>query len=319
MPRPALLLAILALLAAAAAAGAPHARAAEVTAHGAPLALAVEPVALGEGRLAPGVALLGAWVLRADSPDFGGISGILVEGDRLTGLTDRAHWIEARIDPAAEPPLAEARIAPMLGAGGRPLAGAAIDAESIARTDGALWVGFEQDHRLMRHAGGGRLSDPLRPRDFGRLGANAGVEGLATLPDGSLLAIAESREADAFPVWVLRPRGAVRRGRLPARTIHDVTSAEIGPDGRLYLLQRHFSVATGVSMRLVGYAIGPEGLPDPASEAELALYDSASGIDNMEALAVVPDPGGGLLLWILADDNFNPPQRTILLLLRIAA
>lgn len=295
-----------------------RAGAAEVTAHGVALSLAAEPVALGEGRLGRGVALLGAWVLRADSPDFGGISGLLVEGDRMIAVTDRGHWIEARIDPAAEPPLSQARIAPMLGAGGRPLSGASTDAEALARSDGALWVGFEQDHRLMRHVGAGRLSDTVRPRDFGRLRANAGVEGLATLPDGSLLAIAEAREDDGFPVWVLRPRGAIRRGRLPARTIHDVTAADIGPDERLYLLQRHYSVATGVSMRLLRYDLGPEGMPDPGSEVELALYESQSGIDNMEGLAAVPHPEGGILLWIVSDDNFNPPQRTLLLALRIA-
>jgi hypothetical protein len=58
-------------------------------------------------------------------------------------------------------------------------------------------------------------------------------------------------------------------------------------------------------------------LPRPESAEELAAFGPLSGIDNMEGLAVAPGPGGALTLWLVSDDNFNPPQRTILVALSL--
>lgn len=303
------------VLLAAALASAP-APAGDLTAHGEPLPLEARAIRIAPDRLAEGVSLAGAWQLTARHPDFGGLSGLLVEGERLTAITDRGAWITARLDRQAEPPLSAARIAPMLGPGGRPVTGRARDAESLARAGGVLHVAFEGAHRIMRHTGGGRLVDPARLPGFAALGGNSGVEGLAALPGGGISAIAEGRRDGAFPMWHIGPRGAVE-GRLPARSKHDVTAADIGPDGRLYLLRRHWSPAAGVSIRLDAYALGPDALPRPESAEELAAFGPLSGIDNMEGLAVAPGPGGALTLWLVSDDNFNPPQRTILVALSL--
>jgi hypothetical protein len=41
-------------------------------------------------------------------------------------------------------------------------------------------------------------------------------------------------------------------------------------------------------------------------------------IDNFEGLAVVRDPSGGVLVYLLSDDNYSPLQRTLLLRFRLA-
>ncbi len=285
------------------------------TVEGTPITITADPVAISEDGLAPGVTRAGAWVLTADHPAFGGISGLLIEADRLTAVTDRGHWLTARLDPASDALLSEARIAPMLGAAGLPLAG--TDAEALARgADGALWVAFERDHRVMRHQGRGRLAEAVPPAAFRGLRSNAGLEALARLPDGSLLAIAEGRGPAGFPTWRLQGRSATPLAALPAPSEHDVTGGDLGPDGRLYLVFRHFSRLTGVSIRLRAYPLGADGLPDPSRAEELAGFGPTSGIDNMEAVAAVPS-GEGMTLWLLADDNFNPPQRTVLVALAI--
>jgi hypothetical protein len=37
--------------------------------------------------------------------------------------------------------------------------------------------------------------------------------------------------------------------------------------------------------------------------------------DNVEAIAVERRAGGGLRLWLMTDDNFQPPLRTLLIAL----
>ncbi len=284
-----------------------------VTETGRDLALEARAVALGPGDLAPGLALSGAWEIWGRDPAFGGLSGLLVEGDRLLAVTDRGAWVTARIDPAAPALLSEGRIAEMRDGDGRAFdADRGRDAEGLARLGGTLHVAFEKDQRVLAHLGAGRLGEARRPEGAERLDGNSGLEGLATLPDGRLFAIAEGRVDGAFPYWILGPEGA-RRGSLPARSKHDVTAADIGPDGRLYLAQRHYSMLEGVSLRLLRYELDAEGRPRPETATRLAAYDSASGIDNMEGLSVARAPDGALTLWLIADDNFNPMQRTLLL------
>jgi len=286
-------------------------------ASGAPLTVTACPVEV-PGTLHRTLTVLGSWELSADHPDFGGLSGLLVEDGRLTAVTDRGRWLEARLalDGAALT-LSEARIAPILTHDGAPLSRAGGDAEGLASLGPDLYVAFEQDHRVMRHLGGGRVGEGTRAAAFETLASNAGLEGLATHPRGGLIAIAEGPEASGFPMWRLTPEGTLQEATLVKRSRHDVTGADIDSAGRLFLVQRFFSPLTGVSMRVLRYPLGPDGWPDPARVTELGAWESASGIDNMEAIAVETRSSGPDRLWLLSDDNFNAPQRTLLLAFEI--
>ena len=46
---------------------------------------------------------------------------------------------------------------------------------------------------------------------------------------------------------------------------------------------------------------------------ELATWTAPATVDNFEGIAAVRRPDGGVRLYILSDDNFNPGQRTLLL------
>lgn len=276
------------------------------------LRLRATPVEIAPAEL-DGLSLLEAVELSADHPAFGGFSGLLVEDGRLTAVSDFG-W------------LLTAEIADGIGSGEvdfRPLPGesgsgdkAASDAESLARLDGGLAVGFERDHRIeiLRD---GRIESELRDRRFERLPGNGGLEALATLPDDRLLAIGEQARDGAFPAFVLRPDGSIAAGALPQVERHDVTGGDIGPDGRLYLLRRDWSIIAGVSIRIERYRLDPSGFPRPGTREVLAAFENASGIDNMEGIAVWELPGGGVRLAIVSDDNFNLLQRTLLMLFEV--
>ena len=51
---------------------------------------------------------------------------------------------------------------------------------------------------------------------------------------------------------------------------------------------------------------------------ELARLASPYTVDNLEGLAATKGPRGETLLWLVSDDNFNPFQRTLLLLFELA-
>ncbi len=75
---------------------------------------------------------------------------------------------------------------------------------------------------------------------------------------------------------------------------------------------------TGVSIRVLRYHLAQDGLPDARTAETLAAWETASGIDNMEAIAAFRDgPDAPVTLWIVSDDNFNAIQRTILVALEV--
>lgn len=282
---------------------------------GAPVTIAAVPVAVPPDTLHRALKPIGAWELRADAPEFGGFSALLVDGEALTAVTDRGVWLTANLmlDAEAALALADARMAPIRAGSGAPLTGSGEDAEGLTRQGGDLYLSFERDHRIARHLGGGQVGGAARPAAFDILEFNRGLEALATLPGGDLLAIAERPADGAHPMWRLRPDGTLLQSALPARGPHRPTGADLGPDGKLYLVTRVFSPLTGVSIRVLRYRLGADGWPDPALATELAAFESASKIDNMEGIALSQTSDGRVILWLISDDNFNIGQRTLLL------
>jgi hypothetical protein len=269
------------------------------------------PVEIAPAELR-GMRLRGAVELTSDHPSFGGVSGLLVDGRTLLAVTDQGWLLRSPLaddQPGLRP--AGGEIAPLKDpAGGRPGSGAG-DAEALARVGGTLAVAFERDHRVAVLAGD-RPGRTISGRRFDRLGFNEGIEALATLPDGRLLAIAEAPVDGAFPMFLIDDAGVAATGALPRSGPHFVTGADLGPDGRLYLLRRDFSLLGGLSIRIERYRLGADGFPRPETRETLAAFESGSGIDNMEAIALWRD-GVRTRLAIASDDNFNLLQRTILI------
>ena len=274
------------------------------------LRIDADPVEVAPGRL-NGLRLVDAVVLKSGHPQVGGFSGLLVGDGRLTAVTDQGWLLEADLAPGDAVGLGPAEFAPLPGSGaGRKWAS---DSESLARSEGRLAIGFERDHRI-ELIDGARIADEIRDRAFERLASNQGLEALASLPDGRLLAVAEAPVDGAFPAFVIGPDGRDAAGLLPRAGRHYVTGADVGPDGRLYLVRRDWSILVGLSARIERYWLGKDGIPRPETREVLAEFESASGIDNMEGIALWRDPDGATRLAVISDDNFNPIQRTLLLL-----
>jgi len=163
----------------------------------------------------------------------------------------------------------------------------------------------------------GRMGATLQPHSFEQFRSNKGLEALAALPDGRLIAFAEGAEATAdgilVPMFLIDPAGGVTESRLPQPGPHSVTGADLGPDGRLYLVLREYSLLSGVSIRVMRYRLGAQGLPQPETAETLAAFEARDGIDNMEGISLDRGADGRTRLWLISDDNFRSAQRTLLL------
>lgn len=274
------------------------------------LRLTATPIEIPADELS-GLRPLGAVRLSATHPAFGGFSGLMVEGERLLAVTDAGWLLEARVPDGDALRIRAAGLFPLPGESGSGPKSTS-DAESLARSGEFLAIGFERDHRVELVANG-RIAAAIRDARFAPMPSNSALEALAALPDGRLIAIGEAALDDAFPMFLLGPGGAVHASRLPQIGRHEVTGADIGPDGRLYLLRRDWNPIGGISVRIERYGLDPAGLPRPDTRETLAAFENASGIDNMEGIAVWRAAGGETRLAILSDDNFNPVQRTVLL------
>ncbi|QJP16184.1 hypothetical protein G3545_22555 [Starkeya sp. ORNL1] len=286
---------------------------------------------MSDGRVRVGhLEYRGGLVLAADNKDFGGISGLTIDarGENFLALTDRGHWLRGRIVSNGDAPtgLADVVIAPILGSDGRPLADQSRgDTESLARTPDGYAIGIERKQEIWSFKG----DDPLDVKGqriasggpLAKLGYNEGIEALAWLPGkvgaakgGVLVAVAEKSPSNenALPGYI------VTGGKLAPFTIvrhpdFDATDIALAPDGSVYLLERRFTWATGVGMRVRRFPAS-DIKPGAKIDGEIIFTaDRTAQIDNMEALAIHVNAAGETILTVISDDNFSSIQRTLLL------
>jgi hypothetical protein len=270
----------------------------------------------------------GGVVLESPYRQFGGLSALRVaaDGSHFLSLTDKGSWLRGQIVYRNNRPvgIADAEMAPMLGADGRPLSRRGwYDTEALAEDDGTLYVAIERVNEIVRFDYG---KDGLRARGhpiavppaMKRLPYNKSIECLVMAPAGTplagtLIAISE-RGLDArgnLLGFLIGARGgafALRRSEE-----FDVSDCALAPGGGLLVLERHFSWLRGVAMRIRSIplaAIKPGALVDGP---ELISADMSHQIDNMEGLSVHRAPDRTVVLTLVSDDNFSAVQRTLLL------
>lgn len=291
-----------------------------------PIEVAAEPVPLDRtdslhDRLGP-LRYVGGLVLTSGDGRFGGLSDLVVDGDRITAVSDRGFWLTARVvldEDAAPTGLADAELFPILTTEGAPVSidRAEHDAESLARWGDALAVSFERLHRVALHpvsAGvPGRAADIVSLPGLDNAPSNEGVEALAALPDGRLLALSEglTLAGDRLAGWILD--GERRYALTYPKSSWRPTAAAVHPEAGLLVLERRFSPLAGLSARI--RRIDPASLV-PGTDLDgdiVARFEGSVTTDNYEGLAVSRLPGGKTLIWVLSDDNFIFLQRTLLL------
>jgi hypothetical protein len=276
----------------------------------------------------------GGLVLRSAYKNFGGISAIRVasDGANFIALSDKGWWFRGRIvyDGTSPIGIADAEMAPILGADGKPLAaGDWYDTESIAEDGGTLYVGIERVHQIMRFNYGkdGLLArgQPIAvPRELRALPANKGLEALAFVPKGfalagTLIAISERGLDKAGNIVAFLIGGPTPGGFAVKRTAsYDISDAALLPGGDLLLLERKFSWTSGLAIRMRRVALG-DIKPGAVVDGPI-LFEADLGyeVDNMEGLSVHRGAGGETVLTLISDDNFSVLQRTLLLQFTLA-
>jgi hypothetical protein len=271
----------------------------------------------------------GGLILTSPNKRFGGLSAIRVEpdGERFLALSDRGHWFRGRIVYRAGRPagLADVVTAPILGPDGRPLAARGwFDTESLAIDNGTVYVGIERVNQIVRFNYGkdglGARGQPIAvPPEVRALPFNKGLECLVVPPKGlphagTLIAISE-RGLDAQGNLRAFLIGGQNPGIFAVRRTDDfdVSDCTTTPRGDLLILERRFSWALGVAMRIRRLALSelrPGALLDGP---ELIFADMGYQIDNMEGISVHRSATGELVLTLVSDDNFSPIQRNVLL------
>ncbi|MFA8386100.1 MAG: esterase-like activity of phytase family protein [Pelagibaca sp.] len=251
------------------------------------------------------------WTKERDG--FGGYSAITLasDGAGFVMLSDRGHLIEGtifrhgdRVIGVRSSEMAELHLPDSLF--GHP---SIRDTEGLARdVEGRLYVSVESENRVLRRDLDGTWSAlPTHP-DVQSLPNNRGLEALAIATDGTVYALPEySRDLQSpFPVFRFQsdtgwdqPMSISREGGLLP------VGADIGPDGRLYVLERGFT-GFGFSSRVRRFDISPdEGIP-----GETLLESEPRRHDNLEGLAVWAASDGSLRLTMVSDDNFLFLQKT---------
>ncbi len=267
-----------------------------------------------------GLRPIAAYELASSDPRFGGFSGIETDGRTLWLLSDRATLWLATI--ALEPGAAPLRLADWQAIALEPDAAddRPLDAEALARDpDGRLLAGFEQDgsvRRLTPSASGAWSAERVGDRPLlDGAPRNAGLEALATWPDGTLIVLGEGvRQGPGVAAGVTVKDGAAAPfGYQVADGFSPVGAATAA--GRLYVLERAVGVLSGWRTRLTVTPL-ESGAIEGVLEGREILHISASPLgENYEGVAVLEREGGGRLILLIADDNQSPLQRTLLLLL----
>lgn len=274
---------------------------------------AIAAVGLAPGAIAAEPLFLGA--IRWDEHDrrFGGLSAIDIapNGRDVLLVSDRGILIEAQLGRDAHDRIATLRATAyhhLLGPNGTRLPRERADAEGIAvAPDGTIFIAFEGARggriRAYSRPGAVPVDLPRHPAHY-NLGSNAGLEALAIRRDGTLFAIPEDVPGPDFPVFAFRggrwhdAGGIARRGRfLPV-------GADFGPDGRLYLLERGFSLPVRFASRIRRFDSPRWG------EGEVVLETRSGRHDNLEGLSVRREASGRIRATMVSDDNFRFFQRT---------
>lgn len=236
--------------------------------------------------LAEPLTFVRALPLSSDAAGFGGLSAIETrDGQSALVLSDRGAAFRLRIDRMA----GTVDITPAT----QPHPGR--DSEGLAWAGGNLFFSYEGPASVARATG-----EVLRaPPAFAALPPNSGIEALAGMPDGTVLALPERSGAldRPFPVYAWRHGQWSEVAALPRVGPFLPTGADLGPDGALYVLERAFT-PLGFRTRIRRLAL------DRAAEAEVLLTTYGARHGNLEGLAIWVSRSGATCLSMVSDDNF---------------
>lgn len=254
--------------------------------------------------------LQGRYLWQADFFDFGGLSGIEVtaDGNRFLAVTDQGTAFGGafvRVDGVITEMVTDTRFR-LRDNRGNYVVYPRQDAEGLAiGPDGTVAVSLEGIHRIylyddLSEVAVAAIADP----DFRGFSGNASLEAVAIGPDGAVYTMPErsGRAERPFPVYRYLNGAWDQPFAIPRRGAFVVVGADVGPDDRLYVLERDF---TGIGFRTRVRRF------DLAGGGEETLLKTANAThDNLEGISVWRDDAGRLVMTLVSDDNFKALQQT---------
>ncbi|MBV8792178.1 MAG: esterase-like activity of phytase family protein [Pseudolabrys sp.] len=268
----------------------------------------------------------GGLELTSPHPAFGGISGLLMkpDGENFIAVTDNGSWLTGHISygDGGEPAvISDLEIAPVLGPDGTPLAAKGwFDLEALAQdANGMLYVGIERVEQIVRfdfkRDGVAARGIPIPvPDDFKSFTFNKSLECIAVLPDNTLVVITErSLDAQGNHRSYLLNGSSVQRFSVKRSDDYDVSDCAMLSPATMLLLERRYSPARGVAIRIRKLAVASFTKGAPVDGPILMEADIGYQIDNMEGLGIHKNARGETILTLISDDNFSAVQRNLLL------
>lgn len=253
---------------------------------------------------------------RIDDPDFGGWSGIEVSADgrNFVIVSDKGSILTGsfrRDEEGRISEIAAGAIRPIRHTNGKTLPRFFNDSEGLAiAADGTVYISYEAEHRVVAYPNT-QVDAPATlppPPGVERMRNNGSLEALAVGPDGAIYTLPElsGGAARPFPVHRFRNGEWETIARLRRDPDFVPVGADIGPDGRFYLLERALMGVFGFASRVRRYDITGAGLVN-----ETVLLRSKAGThDNLEGIAVWRDREGAIRLTMISDNNFKFFQTT---------
>ncbi|WP_326914048.1 esterase-like activity of phytase family protein [Sphingopyxis chilensis] len=263
------------------------------------------------------------WHLVSPHSRFGGFSALARTGaERGVGgfqlIGDNGYW--TRFTLGSRGAVSDVRIRALPTPDGRPARKSTVDAEAmfVDRASGKSWIALEGINQIWRLDRGLAVIEARRKLPPPRWPTNSGPEAMVRLADGRTLVFSEDaaddprgREALVFTGDPAAP------GPKPFRFFYAsdgrglVSDAAPLPDGRILLVHRRLGFDP-VFTTIIAIA-------DPADIQEDAVLRARTIgrvpwplAENYEGAAVSVE-GGRTFLWLVADDNFNVWQRSLLL------
>ena len=259
------------------------------------------------------------WHLVSPNSYFGGFSGLARIGSGTFQLIgDNGHAAQLTMDASGR--FAAVHIRPLPTPDGRPATKAMADTEAlfIDPVSGHGWIALEGINQIWRLDADLTTIESRRGLPEPRWPANRGAEAMARLPDGRTVVLSEDADDDPRGTEALLYMGdPAAPGPPPIRFFYDsrgkglVSDAAPLPNGRVLLVHRRLGFDPVFTTVI--------GIVDPADIAKDAVVRSQTIgrvprplAENYEGAAVTVEDGR-TWLWLVADNNFNRWQRSLLL------
>lgn len=243
---------------------------------------------------------------------FGGFSGVEIaeDGTSFVAISDRSWLVRGKLqrDDGQISGASISKRQALHSTPGQRFRGNDGDSEGLAMdSQRQIYVSFERNDRVLKVDRTARGRSLPVSSAFSAMKTNGAFEALAIAPDGHLYALPERAIGNPNQVLVFQFNGQkwTQPFSIPRHGKFQPVGADVGPDGRFYLLERYFN-GFGFRSRVRRFDVAPEGF---VNETEL-LRTFFGMHDNLEGLSVWRDPEGHIRLTMISDDNYRFVQRT---------